>query len=84
MSIEDIELAIDGIDYLVTEENSEEFLITCGEDNFATVTLSPCREYYQYDISPDFASYDNNSGTSHVHEHEGIVEFFKWVIGAHS
>jgi len=84
MSIDDIELTVNGTDYLITEESSEEFLIACGKDDFATVTLSPCREYYQYDISPDFASYDDNSGTSHVSHHDGIVGFFQWVIGAHS
>jgi len=78
----EILLTVDGIDYEVLEEGTGTFTIMQGEENFAEVKLSECEEYYIYDYSPMFASMDNCSGQSYITDHDGILEFFRWVIGA--
>lgn len=78
----EIELTVDGIDYTVLEEGTGCFTIMDGEENFAEVCLSECSEYYIYNYYPMYASLDNCSGQSHINDHEGILDFFRWVIGA--
>jgi hypothetical protein len=77
-----VELTVDGIDYEILDEGDNTFTIMSDSENFAEVRLSGCGEYYEYDYSPMFASFDDCSGTSLISNHDGIVEFFRWVIAA--
>ena len=76
-----IELMVDGHDYTVEDEGSNVFTILDSEnENVAEVRLSACGEYYEYDYSPLFASMNDCSGSSPIYNHDGIIEFFRWVI----
>lgn len=77
----EIEITVDGIDYIAIEESAKEFKILCDDDDYADIKISDCGEYYLYEIYPEFSSLDDCSGQSYVGDHDGIVEFFRWVIG---
>jgi hypothetical protein len=78
----EIIITVDGIDYEVFDEGGSTFIIICDDDEFAEIKLSECGEYYIYEYSPEYSSLDERSGTVHINHHEGILEFFRWVIGA--
>jgi len=76
-----IELTVDGCNYTVEDEGSNTFTILDSvNENVAEVRVSLCGDYYEYDYSPLFMSFDECSGTSPIHNHDSILEFFKWVI----
>ena len=79
----EMELTVDGNDYTVLDEGSNTFTIMDGEENFAEVSLSECGEHYIYNLSPLYASMGEGSGTCHINDHTGIIDFIRWVIGAH-
>ena len=80
----EIELTVDGIDYTVMEDGDNAFTIFEGDENFAEITLSVCCEYYEYEYSPLYSNFDDSGGQSHIGDHDGILEFFRWVIGANA
>lgn len=76
----ELELTVDGIDYTVTDEGDNTFTIMNGEENFAEIGLTECGECYTYDYSPAFSNFDDCSGVSYTWNHDGLVDFFIWVI----
>jgi len=79
--LDEITLTVNGIDYEILDEGGRKFTIVQGDEEFAEISLSPCGEYYFYEYYPEFASIDECTGSTHISNHEGILDCFRWVIG---
>lgn len=78
----EIELTVDGIDYIVIEDSDMEFKILCNDDEYADIRISECGEYYLYEYHPEFCSLDCIGGESFIGNHDSLSDFFRWVIGS--
>ena len=76
----ELNLTVDFIPYIVSENGDNKFTIMEDDENIADVKLSKCGEFYEHHYSPLYKDFDDCSGSVPVNQFDSIVQYFIWVI----